>query len=50
MALLNAMSYIISPRRSLQMASRNFSNLAILTFMGNEVVKRGSLQLRRTSG
>jgi hypothetical protein len=50
MASLNDMSCIISPRRSLSMASRNFSNLVLLTFMGNEAAKRGSLWLQRTSG
>jgi hypothetical protein len=50
MTSLNAMSCIISPRKSLPMASRNFSNLVLLTFMGNEAVKQGSLQLQRTSG
>jgi hypothetical protein len=32
------------------MASRNFSNLVLLTFKGNEAVKQGSLQLQRISG
>jgi hypothetical protein len=45
MASLNAMSCIISPRRSLLMALRNFNNLVLLTFMGNEVAQRGLLQL-----
>jgi hypothetical protein len=45
MASLNTMSYIISPRRSLLMASRNFSNLVLLTFTGKEKAKHGLLQL-----
>jgi hypothetical protein len=41
MALLRAMNCIISPIRSLWMASINFSNSALLISMGEEAAKRG---------
>jgi hypothetical protein len=40
MALLSAMSCIISPRRLLSMASRNFSRLVLQIFMGSEARSR----------
>jgi hypothetical protein len=49
-ASLSAMNCIISPKRSLSMASRNFNSLALLTFMGNEATKLDLLRLQRTSG
>jgi hypothetical protein len=45
MAYLNNVRCIISPIRSLQMASRNSSNSVLLTFMINEAAKQGSFQL-----
>jgi hypothetical protein len=50
MASLNAVNYIIIPRRSLSMDSTNISNLVLSIFMGKEVARRGLFRLRRTSG